>query len=53
MDYINFIFLLLVILIAYIVITKIWMEIANYIGEKLRISTFFMWLLEKIKRTRA
>lgn len=51
MDYINFIFLLLVILIAYIVITKIWMEIANYIGEKFR--AFFMWLLEKIKGTSA
>ncbi|TCU64432.1 hypothetical protein EV204_1263 [Tissierella praeacuta] len=48
MDYINFVFLILIILIIYIVLIKIWMEFANFIGEKLRY--FFCMVIKNISR---
>ncbi|MBU5678242.1 hypothetical protein KQI88_17680 [Alkaliphilus sp. MSJ-5] len=48
MDYINFVWGMLVTLIILIVFINFWMKIANYIGEKFKI--FFMSLLKKIRR---
>jgi hypothetical protein len=36
-------------LFIYIVFIRIFMEIANFIGEKLRFGKFFMYLWSKIK----
>lgn len=51
MDYINFIFSVLVTIIIYIVLIKFFMQIANYIGKKLGIGVFVMKLIKKIKKS--
>lgn len=51
MDQIKFIIGILLAVVFYIVLTKIFMNIANYIGEKLGFGKFFMGLLLKHKDT--
>lgn len=45
MNYIKFVFLVMVMLIIYIILMRIWMEISNFIGERFRV--FVAWLLRK------
>lgn len=37
MNYIKFVFLIMIMFIVYIVLIRIWMEFANSIGERFRI----------------
>lgn len=50
MNYIHYALDLLSILFIYIAITKIYMVVANYIGEKLGFGKFFMHLWEKVRK---
>ena len=49
MDYIYYVFNLLIVLFVYIVIMKIYMKVANYIGEQLGIGKFLIFLWRKIR----
>ncbi|MCY6354406.1 hypothetical protein [Clostridium sp. ZS2-4] len=50
MDYIQYVLKILSVLFIYIVIIKIYMVVANYVGEKLGIGKFFIYLCKKIKK---
>lgn len=52
MEYIHYALDFLSILFIYIVIIKIYMVIANYIGEKLGLGKFFMNLWEKMRKNK-
>ncbi|MBM7870912.1 hypothetical protein JOC70_002406 [Clostridium pascui] len=50
MDYIQYILNFLAILFIYIVITKVYMTVANYVGKHLGFGKLFMLLLERLKK---
>jgi hypothetical protein len=50
MEYIKFALDVLFVIGIYIVITKICMWVANYIGEKLRVGRFLLYLFRKNKK---
>lgn len=50
MNHIQFALGFLIVLFVYIVITKIFIEVAAYIGGQLRFADFFIKLLRKIKK---
>lgn len=50
MNYINFIFMTLSVIFVYIVGTRIFMEIANFIGELFGFGRLFMRILGKTQR---
>jgi hypothetical protein len=50
MDYIQFAIGSLIVLVIYIGITKVFMKIAAYIGEKVGFLNFFIGLFRKIKK---
>ena len=47
---IKFVLGVLFVLFIYIIITKIFMEVANYVGEKLGFAKFFKYLWRKIRK---
>ncbi len=47
---INFVLGMLILLIIYIVLTSYFMKIASFIGEQLKIGTFFISLLNKQRK---
>lgn len=47
---INFVLGMLILLTIYIVLTSYFMKIANFIGEHLKIGTFFISLLNKQRK---
>ena len=47
---IKFVFGVLFVLFICIIFTRIIMEVANYIGEKLGIGNFFIYLWRKIRK---
>lgn len=49
---IDFTFGIIIALIIYIVLTRFFMKIANFIGDKLKIGVFFMSLLNKLRRSK-
>lgn len=50
MDYIYYALSILIVLFIYIAIIKIYMWVANYIGEHLGFGKFFICLWHKIRR---
>lgn len=50
MDYIQFALGSLIVLFIYIVVTKVFMKIAAYIGEQAGFSNFFIGLFRKVKK---
>jgi hypothetical protein len=49
MEYINYVLNIIIILLILVVTTKIYMWIANYVGEKLKIGKLLKYLLRKIR----
>jgi len=49
MGYVQSSLVLLIIIFVYIAIMEFYMKTANYIGEKLRIGKFFIYLWQKIR----
>jgi len=52
MDYVKYVLNILAVLFIVMVITKIWMVIANYISEQFGIGKFFCKLIMKIRKRR-
>ncbi|MBB6218149.1 Ca2+/Na+ antiporter [Anaerosolibacter carboniphilus] len=50
MDYVQYVLNILIVLFVYIVIVKIYMEVANYVGERLGIGQFVIGLCKKMRR---
>ena len=50
MDYIYFALKIIMVLFTLIVITIIYMGVANYVGEKLGLGEFFIYLWRKIRK---
>jgi hypothetical protein len=50
MDYIHYVFNILFLLFTYVVIMKIYMWVANLVGEQLGIGKFFINLCQKEKK---
>ena len=50
MDYIQYILSVLIVISTYIVITRIYMIVAAYIGERLGFGKFFIDVWKKIRR---
>lgn len=50
MDYIHYALNFLIVLFFYMVIMKIYMGIANYVGEQLGIGKFIIYLWGKIRK---
>ncbi|MBX4271955.1 hypothetical protein [Clostridium estertheticum] len=49
MGYIHYALNILISIFIIIVITKIYMMVANYVGEQLRLGKFFIYLWRKIR----
>lgn len=52
MDYVKYVLNILAVLFIVIVITKVWMVIANYISEQFGIGKFFYKLIMQVRKRR-